>query len=178
VIAYLPARRDEFDNAFFGRNLIVDLAVCRLQAPSSFDFWNQLCRRLQGCFGYLHSGNLTGVGKFVCYLEVKPGALFDKGSVKQTLAGRLYACMMSDSYVVLEKVSFNSRHKIDHTTLKSAIDASDSSSKPKAGLSMQDGAVAKVLLRLQADVLGTPPASICPDETFLISAAIRCCRWH
>lgn len=110
------------------------------------------------------------MGKFVCYLEVKPGALFDKGSVKQTLADGLYACMISDRCVVLEKVFFNSRHKIDHTAHKSAIDASDSSSKPKAGLSMQNGAVAKAPLRLQADVLGTYSISMIYPGAFRAKA--------
>jgi hypothetical protein len=70
----------------------------------------------------------------------------------------LSACMMPDSCVVLEKMSFNRHHKIDYTALQSAIAASDSLSKPKAGLSMRNGLLARALLSLRANVLGTPPA--------------------
>jgi acyl carrier protein len=91
---------------------------------------------------------------------------FDKVQVKQKLAGVLPAYMMPDSYVVLEKMPFNSRHKIDYTALGSAVAVSDSSSKPMAGLSMQNSVVAKELLSMWAQVLGTPSTSISPDKNF------------
>ena len=108
----------------------------------------------------------VGAGKIICYLQAESGAHFKKADFKQKLMDVLPAYMMPDSYVVVEKMPLNSRHKIDYAALKSAVDVSDPLVMPQSGPSMQNNVVARELLSMWAEVLGTSPTNISPDKKF------------
>ncbi|HEY8024286.1 MAG TPA: non-ribosomal peptide synthetase [Burkholderiaceae bacterium] len=108
----------------------------------------------------------SGAGKIVCYLQTRPGAFFEESGVKQELMKSLPAYMMPDSYVVLEKMPQNSRHKIDYAALKSIVAVPGVPARPKTLASAPNNMVTKELLAMWAEVLGTPATAISLDKNF------------
>ncbi|MFZ6658981.1 non-ribosomal peptide synthetase [Undibacterium sp. TJN19] len=113
----------------------------------------------------IHEG-AKGAEKLVCYVQSKSGAQFNLPDIKQRLVDILPTYMMPDSYVPVEKMPLNSRHKIDYSALKQAVSATALTHAAQTGPVVRDHLVAKELLSIWAGVLDAPKANIAMDSNF------------